>query len=159
MKNAGKLSFLIVISLAFLLKEGLSVEKMNKPEEQWKKELTPEQYKILREKETERPFTGKFCSFKGKGMYKCAACGLELFDSDAKFDSGTGWPSFSAPVKNENIATEEDRSHFTERTEVKCPRCGGHLGHVFNDGPGPGGKRYCINSASLQFDEKKKPSS
>src|SRR3989344_4859195 len=111
------------------------MEKIKKPEEDWKKKLTPDQYHILREKGTKQAFTGKYHDEKRKGMYKCAACGLELFSADAKFDSGTGWPSFDAPVKGENVATGTDMSHFMVRTEVKCPRCGGHLGHVFDDGP------------------------
>jgi peptide-methionine (R)-S-oxide reductase len=134
--------------------EVMEVDKLKKTEEEWKKELTPEQYEVLRKKGTEKPFTGKYCSLKQKGMYKCAACGLELFSSDAKFDSGTGWPSFSEPVQSKNIALEKDASHFRDRTEVKCPRCGGHLGHVFDDGPTASGKRFCINSAALQFESK-----
>ena len=129
--------------------------KIKKSEEEWKKILTPEQYQVLREKGTELPFTGKYVNNKQKGVYKCAACGNELFASDTKFDSGCGWPSFYAPASKENVAEQEDNIHFMRRTEVLCSKCGGHLGHVFNDGPKPTGLRYCINSASLDFKGKK----
>lgn len=123
---------------------------MNKTEEDFKKELTPEQYHILREKGTEAPFSGEYVHTKEKGMYVCAACGQQLFSSDAKFDSGTGWPSFTDPVNLEHVELKDDNSHGMHRTEVVCKRCGSHLGHVFDDGPGEaGGKRYCINSACL----------
>jgi peptide-methionine (R)-S-oxide reductase len=128
-------------------------EKVSKSEEEWKKELTPLQYKILREKGTERPFTGALLNNHDRGVYVCAACGAELFASDAKFESGSGWPSFYAPIADENVATEVDNSLGMRRIEVLCPRCGGHLGHVFDDGPKPTGLRYCINSASLDFKE------
>ena len=131
------------------------MEKLKKTDQEWKKKLDPEQYKVLREKGTELAFTGKFHNHKGKGMYRCAACGLELFSSLSKFDSGTGWPSFDKPINGESVAEEKDMSHFMARTEVHCPRCGGHLGHVFNDGPTKTGKRYCINSCSLDFKEGK----
>ncbi len=136
-----------------------SVEKGNyvmtqtvvKTKEEWKKVLTPEQYHILREKGTERAFTGKYDKNHEHGIYRCAACGLELYRSEEKYDSRTGWPSFTAPIAASNVLTLPDNSFFSQRTEVVCPRCGGHLGHVFDDGPKPTGKRYCMNSASLVF--------
>ncbi|MBU2560343.1 peptide-methionine (R)-S-oxide reductase MsrB [archaeon] len=128
-------------------------EKIKKSESEWKKELTPEQFNILREKGTERPFSGKHTNNKKKGIYRCAACGNELFLSDAKFDSGTGWPSFTAPISDDMVETEEDMRHGMQRTEVLCPKCGGHLGHVFDDGSKPTGQRFCINSVALDFKE------
>ena len=119
------------------------------------KKLTPEQHHILREKGTEAPFTGKWLYNKDKGNYMCASCGAELFSSDTKFDSGSGWPSFTDANKK-NIELKEDNSHGMHRTEVLCKKCGGHLGHLFDDGPGPTGKRYCINSVSLDFEKKEK---
>lgn len=113
--------------------------------------LTPEQYVVMREKGTEAAFTGKYYNEHAKGMYRCSACGAELFSSDTKFDSGTGWPSFTEPANLENVELVQDNSHGMHRTEVKCKRCGSHLGHVFDDGPGPGGKRFCINSCSLEL--------
>ena len=127
------------------------IEKIHKSEEEWKKILTPEQYHVLRKKGTERAWTGKLNENKAKGTYVCAGCGLPLFSSDHKFDSGTGWPSFWQPIRPENVGTETDRSFFMTRTEVHCARCGGHLGHVFPDGPKPTGLRYCMNSVAMDF--------
>jgi peptide-methionine (R)-S-oxide reductase len=129
-----------------------STEKVVKTDEEWKKELTPEQYRVLRKQGTERAFTGEYHDHKGKGTYVCAACGLPLFSSDTKYDSGTGWPSFWQPIDPKAVGTEEDNSFFSTRTEVHCARCGGHLGHVFTDGPrDKTGLRYCMNSVSLKF--------
>ncbi len=128
-----------------------STEKVVKTEEEWKKILTPEAYNVLRKKGTERAFSNEYHDHKGKGTYVCAACGLPLFSSETKFDSGTGWPSFWQPIDPKAVGTEEDRSFFSTRTEVHCARCGGHLGHVFTDGPRPTGLRYCMNSVSMKF--------
>lgn len=129
-------------------------EKIEKSEKEWKQELTPEQYHILREKGTERAFTGAYAHTKTPGVYRCAACGQELFSSDTKYESGSGWPSFYEPMAKEDVETHEDSSYGMQRKEVTCSRCGGHLGHVFPDGPRPTGLRYCINSASLKLDPK-----
>jgi peptide-methionine (R)-S-oxide reductase len=126
--------------------------KVTKSDAEWREELSPEQYEVLRQKGTERPFTGVYNDCKDPGVYRCAACGAELFRSDDKFDSGTGWPSFTRPATDDNVEAAEDRSFFMRRTEVLCSTCGGHLGHVFDDGPQPTGMRYCINSAALELD-------
>ena len=128
-------------------------EKLEKTEQEWREELTPERFHVLREKGTEPPFTGKYNFEKSTGTYRCAACGAELFSSDAKFDSGTGWPSFTEPAVAAAVETRADNSLFMRRTEVVCRNCGGHLGHVFEDGPrDAGGLRYCINSCALELD-------
>ena len=126
-------------------------DEVSRTDEDWRQELAPEQYEVLRLKGTEPPFTGKYVYAKDSGMYRCAGCGADLFHSDTKFDSGTGWPSFYEPAVAENIETREDRSLFMRRTEVLCKHCGGHLGHVFDDGPAPTGLRYCMNSCALEL--------
>lgn len=130
-----------------------TTQRVVKTDAEWRKILTPEQFHVLREKGTERAGTGQYAHTKEKGVYVCAACGYELFSSDTKFDSGTGWPSFWKPIQEDHVATETDNAYGMKRTEVTCARCGGHLGHVFDDGPAPTGLRYCMNSVSLKLEK------
>ncbi len=130
------------------------MSEVRKTDEEWRRELTPEQYRVLREKGTEAPFTGEYDHVFEPGVYRCAGCGTQLFDSDTKYDSGCGWPAFSAPASDETLEEETDASHGMSRREVLCASCGGHLGHLFPDGPAPTGQRYCINSAALRLEER-----
>ena len=127
---------------------------VQKTDEEWRRELDPKAYQVLREKATEPPFTGEYTYSKDEGIYRCGGCGAELFSSDTKYDSGSGWPSFTEPANTKNVRLETDKSHGMVRTEVLCANCGGHLGHVFDDGPGPDGKRFCINSCALDLETK-----
>lgn len=132
--------------------EDTQVRTVQKTEDEWREELSPAEYDVLRKAGTEAPFTGEYVDMKADGSYKCKGCGAELFASGTKFDSGTGWPSFTEPAVADAVELREDNSHFMRRTEVVCRACGGHLGHVFDDGPGPNGQRFCINSCSLDFE-------
>jgi len=148
------LSFIGISTIAQTTDKNMDRKEI-KTDKQWVKELSPEQYKVLRQCGTEPPFSGKYVNFKEDGYYYCAACGAKLFSSDTKYDSGSGWPSFYAAADSSNIEEVLDKSHGMIRTEIKCKKCGGHLGHLFNDGPNPTGMRYCVNSAALDFKKEK----
>ncbi len=148
------LSFIGITTIAQTTDKNMDNKEI-KTDKQWAEELSPEQYKVLRQCGTEPPFSGKYVNFKEDGFYYCAACGAKLFSSDTKYDSGSGWPSFYAAADTSNIEEVLDKSHGMIRTEIKCKKCGGHLGHLFNDGPNPTGMRFCVNSAALDFKKEK----
>jgi methionine-R-sulfoxide reductase len=150
-KDSSNLVSVRVFDSQGVLSDPIAMPRVELTDAQWRERLGPERFKILRASGTERPFCGTLLDNKIDGVYTCGGCGLPLFASDAKFDSGTGWPSFFQPIAPENVAEHEDRSHFMVRTEIECARCGGHLGHVFDDGPRPTGLRFCLNSESLDF--------
>jgi peptide-methionine (R)-S-oxide reductase len=165
MKTKNLIFFIVIVSVSFnssgqeedkTAKKNKTMYKVEKSENEWKNELSPDEYKILRQCGTEAPGTGKYYNFFEKGTYLCAACGYELFDSKTKYSSGSGWPSFYDIISDSNVVLIEDNSHGMVRTEVRCANCGGHLGHVFRDGPAPTHLRYCINSIALKFESKNK---